>query len=419
MRGSITRYELADGSTRWRIRWDLPSGPDGARRQRTRSGFQRRRDAERALAEVVHDQENRGAVRTRSDLTVAEYADQWLDSRHDLRPTTRDNYRVALDIHTLPRLGGIRLQDLTAGHLDRLYAQLLRHGKRSGACRTAGVTCPEHGCDPEEHEGLSVKSVTHVHAALHVMLEQATTRGLIPTNPAAVAHRPKRSPDGREHTAEVTEDQHWTASQAQAFREATAGDRLAALWSLLLATGLRRGEAVGLRWDDVDLDGGVLRIRRSVTDVAGQVVTTSGKSFDARRTLTLGAGSATSLREHQVRQAEERAAAAESWIESGHVFCRPDGRALKPNWVSHECTRWCERLGLPAIGTHGLRHTAATMMLRSGVPIHVVSQRLGHANVSITLDVYTHARPADDQLAAQAMDQVLFGLEPTGPDARS
>lgn len=191
---------------------------------------------------------------------------------------------------------------------------------------------------------------------------------------------------------------------------ATGDDRLGALWATMLGTGLRRGEALALRWEDVDLDAGTLHVRRSVTTVRGQVVEDDrgGKTDAAARRIVLGDDLVALLREHRKRQAEERLAAGPAWVDSGAVFGEVDGRALHPNKASNTFSRAASTADLPAIGLHGLRHTHATMLLRAGVPIPAVAQRLGHANPSITLAVYSHALPADDALAAAATSTALF-----------
>lgn len=409
MHGTVEQYRTKAGQRLYRVRWDLPPGPDGKRRQRTRRGFRTKREASAALAEVAHDQANRGRVSVRSDVTLGDYATAWLDARRDLRPTAVDNLRTSL-VHIVPRLGARRVQDVSAEDVAWLYGELAEHGKRAGKCRTAGVTCAEHGCSPDAHDGLAPKSLGHVHAALRSILAAAVEDGLIPSNPAETKRARQARPRGGKTTAKVTEDQCWSTEQARTLVAATADDRLGALWATMLGTGMRRGEALALRWEDIDLDAGTLHVRRSVTTVRGQVVESDGGKTDAAaRRIVLGADLVAVLRDHRKRQAAERLAAGAVWEDTGTVFVEEDGRPIHPNKASTAFTRAAEATGLPSIGLHGLRHTHATMLLRAGVPIPAVAQRLGHANPSITLAVYSHALPADDALAAEATARALFG----------
>ncbi|GGI02822.1 site-specific integrase [Egicoccus halophilus] len=408
MRGTIERYETKAGERLYRIRWDLPTGSDGRRRQRTRRGFRTKREASAALAELLHEQANRGRPSVRSTVTLDEYARGWLDQRRDLRPTARDNLTTAL-VHVLPRLGARRVQEVTPEDVATLYVDLAERGKRAGTCRTAGVTCAEHGCTPERHQGLSEKSVGHVHAALRAILAAAVEDGLIASNPADTKRAKQARARGGKTSAKVTEDRCWSTEQARAFIDATSEDRLGALWTTLLGTGLRRGEALALRWEDVDLDAGTLHVRRTVTAVRGQLVEADGGKTDAAtRRIVLGDDLVALLRAHRARQVEERLAAGPAWQDTDAMFTEVDGRPLHPNKASTTFTRAAAAAGLPAIGVHGLRHTHATMLLRAGVPIPAVAQRLGHANPAITLAVYSHALPADDALAADATGRVLF-----------
>lgn len=164
--------------------------------------------------------------------------------------TTRDNYRTQVEVHIVPRLGGVALSDLTAEQVDGLYRQLEKHGKRAGKCRTAGVTCKAHGCAPERHEGLAPKPVRHAHTALRKALQDAVERGSLGRNVADLANPPTQR-DARSRRAR---DKAWTSDVLGAFLARTADDRLGPLWLVASTTGLRRAEPCGLRWSDVDLD---------------------------------------------------------------------------------------------------------------------------------------------------------------------
>jgi integrase len=208
----------------------------------------------------------------------------------------------------------------------------------------------------------------------------------------------------------VTAEQCWSTEQARAFIAATADHEFGPLWALLLGTGLRRGEAVGLLWTNVDLDAGLLHVRRSVTLVRGAPIVDEygGKTDAAYRTIVLGPDLGAILREHRKEQNEDRLAAGPAWQDTGAVFAEEDGREINPGRVSGVFTRTVAAAKLPAIGLHGTRHTHATMLLRDGVPVPAVAQRLGHEDAAITLSTYTHFVPADDVLAADATSRILF-----------
>jgi integrase len=182
----------------------------------------------------------------------------------------------------------------------------------------------------------------------------------------------------------------WDVTQVKTFLAAVVDDRLFALWLLLITTGLRRGEAAGLRWEDIDLDAGRLAVRRALISVEYQVRVSEPKTARGRRTLALDHLTVRALRAHRARLSEEALAAGESGQRTGYVFVREDGHPYHPERISLMFARLTKAAGLPPIRLHDLRHTAATMALAAGVHPKVVQERLGHANINITLDTYSH-----------------------------
>jgi integrase len=376
MRGSVYPYTTKAGERLWRVVFDtLPDPVTGERRQSSKRGFTTRAAADAfvrdALAKVTS-----GVYIEPARVTLADYLDGWLASLRK-KPTTMADYRQSIECYIAPRIGGIRLEQLTPEHLDRLYRGLETNGKRRGACRTDGRTCPVPGCGPDLHEGLSAKSVRNVHGCLHVALEAAVARGYLPRNVADLANPPKarraRSRNARDHC--------WTRDQLVAFLDhsRTSDDRHHALWFLIATTGLRRAEALALRWSDLDLDRARLTIRQTVTVANGAVVwQRDAKSDDSERTIALDTRTITVLNDHRRHQVEQRLAAGPAW--STHpqdhdlVFTRPDGTAIPPKRASQQFTRQVDAAGLPRIGVHGLRHTRATLALRAGV----ISTRRAH-----------------------------------------
>jgi integrase len=329
-----------------------------------------------------------------------------------VKPTTRDNYRTAAEVHIIPRLGGLALADLSAEHVDALYRELERRGKAAGSCRTAGVTCKANDCTPERHEGLAPKSVRHVHTMLRKALQDAVARGYLGRNVCDLANPPTQ----RDARGRRARDKAWTVDQLRTFLAHILDDRHYALWLLIASTGMRRGKACGLRWDEVDLDRGRVRIARTITEVRGRlVIQDGGKSDAAERSIALDAHSVAALRAWRVLQTQERLAWPGDWFDSGLVFTREDGTGLRPKRLSSEFTKATDRAGLPRIGPHGLRHTYATAALRAGVSPEVVSKRLGHAGVATTLSIHAHVFEQDDEAAAQLVAQAIHGsLSATG-----
>jgi integrase len=408
----VTRYLSEAGETRWRVTYDLPPGPDGQRRRTTKRGFRTVKDANRFRRDALsrHEQ-GLGRDPAQGRQRLGDYLRAWLDGL-SVKPTSRADYRQSIECYIAPRIGGIRLEQLTPEHLDRLYRSLETNGKRRGPCRTDGHTCQATGCNPDLHDGLSAKSVRNVHGCIHVALEAAVARGYLPRNVAGLANPPKakraRSRNARDHC--------WTRDQLVAFLEHSRDrdDPLHALWFFIATTGLRRAEALALRWDDLDLDRNRLTIRQTVTVADGVIVWQhDAKSDDSERTIALDTRTITVLQAHRRRQAEQRLAAGPGWsIEAQDrklVFTRPDGTAIPPKRASQLFTRHVDAAGLPRIGVHGLRHTWATLALRAGVPIKVVSERIGHADPAVTMQVYAHALEGDDATAAETAAAAIFG----------
>jgi integrase len=234
---------------------------------------------------------------------------------------------------------------------------------------------------------------------LHRALKDAVRWGVLGRNPIEAADPPRIS-----HAREM---KTWSAEQLEAFLDFTADERLYALWQLLGLTGMRRGEACGLRWCDCDLKQGRVAIRRALVPIAHTVLVSEPKTARGKRSIALDERTVAVLRTHAARQLAERECAKE-WTETGLVFTRTDGQALPPNSVSRCFVRSVGRAKLPAIRLHDLRHSHATLALRAGIHPKVLSERLGHATVAITLDTYSHAIPAMQEEAATRIAELVF-----------
>lgn len=411
MKGHVAPYETKAGK-RWRVTYDLPAGPNGKRRQTTRRGFARKRDADRFLRDALSRvEQGLGRDPARGRERLADYLRAWLDGL-SVKPTTRADYQQSIECYVAPRIGGVRLEQLTAEHLDKLYRGLERNGKRHGACRTDGRTCSEDECSPDLHDGLKAKSVRNVHGCLHVALEAAVERGYLPHNVADLANPPKAN-RARSRNAR---DKCWTRDQLVAFLDhcRDTSDRLYPLWFFIATTGLRRAEVLALRWPAVDLDAGQVTIRETVTVADGVVVwQDDAKSNDSERTIALDGRTVSILADHRKTQLQERLACGPAWSTADQdedlVFTRVDGTAIPPKRASQMFTRRVDATGLPRIGVHGLRHTWATLALRAGAPLRVVSERIGHSDPAVTMSIYAHALDGDDRAAAETAARAIFG----------
>jgi integrase len=243
---------------------------------------------------------------------------------------------------------------------------------------------------------LSPSTIRRVHAVLRSALNSAVKRRLIPYNPAnhieLAPENPKRP-------------KPWTAEQCRTFLEHVADDRIANLYHLLLVTGMRRGEAIGLRWEDVDFAGRCLFVVQQITEVHGHSVVGTPKTKRGTRLVPIDDDTVAMLRRHQEAQGIEQVAWGPAWNDAGLVFTREDGRPLRPEYATRHFQALSHDAGLPVIRLHDLRHSNASLALAAGVEMKVVSERLGHSQISVTADLYTHVsrglgRDAADRIAA-------------------
>jgi integrase len=363
-------------------------GPDpatGKRRQEWKGGFASEKAADQALRERL-GQVDRGEGVNRTTQTLAQYLlDEWLpSSRSKVRPSTWASYEDALKGRVIPRIGAVKLTALTPRHVSELYDALLVNGGR----------------DPRRSPGLSARTVRYTGRVLSRTLDDAVKLGLLARNPASAVSKPR--PRDVEMTA-------WTAAEARHFLAHVDSDRLRALWVLYLTGGLRRGEALGLRWADIDLDAGKLAVRRTLVAVGYSVQWSEPKTERSRRVVALDPGTVAELRAHRIAQLEERLKIGPEYRDDDLVFASIDGSPTHPQHVSTMFERHQRDAGLRRIRLHDLRHTAATLLLTEGVPLKIVSERLGHSSVAITADLYQHVTEHMQADAAQRLGAALLG----------
>ncbi len=348
----------------WYYRHDLPPAANGKRRQVKQGGFATEREARKALTDALA-RLDRGVYVDRSKLAVGTYLDDWLVARVNLRPASVVFYRVAIDRYLKPELGHLRLSDMRADDIERAFARIRR-----------GVDGRGKPVSP----ALIARLKTTLRAALNV----AVKRGLLHANPALhVEVQAHERPAVRV----------WDAATTGAFLDATADGLHGAMWHLIASFGLRRGEAAGLRWVDVDLEAGVVAVAVQRTQIGRAVAESAPKTTKGVRTLSLDAGTIEVLRAHRTLQSASRLAWGAAWVDSGLVFTMEDGRGLQPQYVTRLFAKACRNGGFPLIRLHDLRHTSASLGLAAGESLVEVSKRLGHSQLAITADTYTHVLP--------------------------
>lgn len=319
-----------------------------------------------------------GLLVTGANQTVANYLPRWLEdcARQSVRPRTYECYELAVR-RLLPHLGKVRLQALTPAHVQKAYAALL----------TAG---------------LSRRTVQLTHAVLHHALKQALQWGQIARNPTDAVSAPKPARQ---------EMQVLSQEQVEALFAANREDLLYALWVTLATAGLRIGEALGLRWSDIDFASRNVAIQRALQFRPPQGYSfVEPKTSRSRRTVVFPASTIQALREHRRRQAAERLQAGPTWEDTDLVFCNEIGQPLNASsTVTSAFQRALTRAGLPKIRIHDMRHTAATLLLSQGCHPKYVQDLLGHSTITLTLDTYSHVVPALHGEAADKMELLFAG----------
>lgn len=321
-------------------------------------------------------------------LTVGSYLSKWIEGvPSSVRATTYRGYEHMVRKHLVPRLGKIALGRLNPTDLTTMYSEMLA-------------------------AGLAPRTVGHAHRILGRALREAEAAGMVPRNVCRLV-RPPRAPHAEMKTL--------TAEQARTLIHASEGDRLHALYALALASGARQGELLAIRWADVDMEAGTIRITRTlVRGIRAGVPSASGvpqtewifnepKTASSRRMIPIGQTALNVLRVHRRLQAEERLRAGSAWADGDLVFASTVGTPLDASNVRVLYRATLRRAGLPVIRFHDLRHSAATLLLEAGVHPRSVADRLGHATPSLVMNTYGHVTERMQREATAAMDNVLSG----------
>jgi integrase len=355
------------------VRVDLGLDPvTGKRRQRAET-FRTKDEAETALAKWVAEIAQGTAVDA-AKITVAEYLTvHWLPTLTK-RSSTLRRYRDLLEKHAIPIIGGVKLAKLSPLQVQDLYQSRL-------------------------DVGLSPTTVNMLHNVLHKALKQAVRWGVLPRNVTEMVDAPQ--PAETRHTT-------WSAEQTASFLAVADRDTDAALWRLALLTGLRRGELLGLRWDDIDLAAGTATIRGAlVRGEKGCLEMGQPKTRHGRRTIHLPPSVVEALRPHRTRQLEHRLAVGAAYQDGGLIFAGPLGAPIHPNTLKRRFDRLADAAGVPRIRIHDTRHSSASLGAANGETIKELQARLGHADPAITMRVYVHLTEATQRAAAERMDTLI------------
>jgi integrase len=383
------------GHGSWYLTAELPAGPDGQRRRARMGGYQTRAAAQAALGTL---RAASGTSRA-AGWTTGQWLETWLAGRLSLRPSARKAYRQHLDCYLIPAIGQVPLAMLTAADLRAMLAGISR---KRGAAGTP----------------VSAATLTRIRATIRAALNAAIREGLITANPARIIDLP---PVPRPHPAVWTPGREaawrdtgtrpvvgvWTAAQTARFLAAISGEPLYACYQLMAVTGLRRGEAAGLRWTDIDFGHATLTVSRQLQHHGRRLITLPPKSVASNRALALDPWTIDVLARHRRAHPPARA--------DGYVFARPGGRPVTPEQITRQFIRLVRREDLPPIRLHDLRHGAATLALAAGADLKVIQAMLGHASIVLTADTYTSVLPDVARWTAEAIAAEILTAARTPP----
>ncbi len=373
-------------TTRWYVVFDVGRNPSGKRKQKWHGGFNTRKEAEVARAKLMVDVHD-GAYVEPTKLTVEDWViERWIPSmKTQLKASTFDSYQRNLNKHVIPILGKLPLTEITPHRLNNLYTALLQNGNSRGG-------------------GLSAKTVRYIHTTLHKALSDARDEGLLRTNPAELAKPP------RLHASLRKELNVWDSTTLRKFLDFTTDERLGSAWHVLAMTGMRRGELLGLRWSDIDFDRKRIIIRHTLVSVAYEIIESTPKNHQTR-IIDIDESTVQILKSHSDLQNCDKKTWESNYTDLNLVFSREDGTPIHPDSLTQSFERAIKRVALPRIRLHDLRHTHATLAMQAGVPIKVISERLGHESPSFTMKQYAHVLPTMQAEAATLIAEVVLGTK--------
>lgn len=377
MKGHIRKR----GKRSWAIVLDLGRTAEGRRRQRWHTVTGTKRDAERELGRLLHEF-NTGAYVEPVRMLLSDYLERWLSdcASHAVSAKTLERYTEIVRNHLTPSLGQHPLQKLQPLHIQGSYSEALKRGRLNG------------------RGGLSPRTVLHHHRVLHSALKQAVRWQLLVRNPADAVEPPR--PQHKEMRALGEEE-------TIRLLEAARNSRLYSPAFVAVTTGLRRGELLALKWDKVDLNRRLLSVQLTLEQTRGGLNFKQPKTPRSRRMIDLPALTVEELKRHRKDQARHRLMLGPAYEDHGLVFPAPDGRPWAPDRFSSTFSALTRRSGFEGFRFHDLRHSHATQLLKQSIHPKVVSERLGHATIAITLDTYSHVLPGLQKDAAEKIDVAL------------
>lgn len=379
MRGHLEKRH----NSSWTIVIEAGRDPATGKRKRIVRGFKgNKRDAEKEMIRLMHELET-GTYVEPTAMTVKDWVNQWLEqARPRLSPKTHYRYAELAEDYIIPRLGQILLSDLKPLHIQNMYTSLLKEGRKDG-----------------KPGGLSSTTVRHIHALLHCILKAAVKLQIIRHNPADAAEAPRMK---------CAEPVVFTGEQvAKMLTEARNTPHYAPLL-LAITTGMRRGEIYGLRWQDVDLEKGLITVRQTISYTPRDgIFFKAPKTAHSRRQIPLPRITVEALREHRIQQAKRKLILGAGYHDLDLVFDRGDGQPHHPDSLSSWLPEFLEKIGLPRLTLHQLRHTHASLLLQEGVNPKVIQERLGHSSINITMDIYGHLMPSMQEQAALKIEEAI------------
>lgn len=368
---------------------------NSTRQQLKRQGFATRKEAEQALTKALGDIDG-GRLHGAGSQTVEGFLNSWFvtwSGSNRVKLTTVAATEIDIRCYLIPQLGSLKLKKLQPKHIQDMLNNLLTEGRIKE--------------NSTGSRALSAKTVRNIFSTLRHALSDAVSWELLPNNPADKVKPP---------VAQHKEPKAWSEEQvAQFLWHVTAKqDPYAAVWRLLLVTGMRRGELLGLRWSDIDLVEALVTVRQARVVAAGKVITTTPKSRAGNRSFTIDSETVVQLA--QLKNEHELQAQRFGYWATELVAVSPTGLPMQPKDLLQRFQRAARAAGLPVLKLHEGRHTAATWALQEGIPVHVVSQRLGHSQASTTVNTYAHVLPTADKQAAHKLGSKLEQLLATAAE---
>ena len=374
--GHIRKRISKDGKVSYQVILEFEADPKTGKRQRqykTVNGT--KKEAEAMLSRLINEADNGGIFKP-SSLRLSDWLHEWLKLYlPNIEETTRAGYKDRIDNKIIPHLGNIPLSNL----------------------RTAEIQCWVNMLSTEEK--LAPKSVKNVFLNLKAALDKAVVLNMIAKNPCTGVELPKL----KKYNAEVYDE-----NEIQKLIEAIQGTDMYLFVMLEILTGLRRGELAELKWSDIDLEKGIIHITRSTVLAGGKKITKAPKSQSGTRDIAIGEQLTSILKKEHTKYLTDKIKLGADFIDSGHVIRQPNGKEFSPDSLTQKWIRFRTAKGLKDIRLHDLRHTCATSMLLAGINMKVIQKRLGHSDISTTMNIYAHVLPSMNKDAGEKIDAAIL-----------